>query len=568
MRKMNGRKYSKSILAGKLGAVLMLLLCYGITPAQDLENITKQKPFEIHGVAAASVGYYLTTPTFGNTRKPYTYSIMAAPTVSIYGVQIPFNFTFTEGSKNVTNPFAQFGINPYYKWAKLYAGWSNMSWSPTTLNGKTFLGIGVELNPSLFRFGAMYGRFNPAVKEDTINNSTTPQYKRRGFAFKLGVGNTNNYFDFIFLKAKDVQSSIPKVKDALNFPPQENAVFGFISYQSFLKQKLTWQLDGAASAITRDLNSQLVDIGTGTGTKFLKVVIPPRLSTSYAWTAHTNLAYKAAKYTLSADYNRIQPEYQSMGVDYLLNDQQRIALTQSFNLDTNKVILSFLENYQHDDLNNRKAVRTHRTNFTANVALNLNQKFGMVISFSNFAMFQQKGLKELSDTTKLSQIQNLILVTPRYTIIGKKTVQNVFLAVSYQRVDDLNKFTSKYVNNNTVNTNLGYMISVNKIQFTVSPSFNVLYSKTSLLSLLTMGPSLGLAKSFWKGKINVNTTTGFVAGRQNSVWNSKTITNNITVNYNIDSHHALKVSNSIMRTFFLLSDTYEYKGDLTYTYSF
>jgi hypothetical protein len=552
----------------RFGMLLVCLLSALSSYAQDLENIKNENPFEIHGSASASVGYYVPSAGFNSTRKPYSYSIMAAPIISIYGVQIPFNFTFTEGSKQVTNPFAQFGVNPSWRWIKGYAGWSNMSWSPTTLNGKTFLGIGVEINPSLFRFGAMYGRFNPAVKEDLTKNTVTPQYKRRGFAFKIGVGNEKNFFDFIFLKAKDVEKSIPTVSDLQNFPPQENAVFGMNSYQSFLKQKLVWQADGAISAYTRNLNSQLLDIGTGTGSKFLKVVIPPRLSTSYAWTAHTNLTYKTDKFSIGADYNRIQPEYQSMGVDYMLNDQQKITLSQSFNAAKNKVMVSFIEAYQHDNLNKRKAYKTTRTNFSSNIALNLSQKFGMVISYNNFVMFQQKGTKEVNDTTKLAQIQNLIVVTPRYTIINPKLVQNIFTSISYQRMDDLNDFTAKYTRNNTVNVNLGYTASVTKPVISVTPSFNILYSKTPLFELLALTPSLGYSQTFVKGKFTVANNFAFTISRQNNVWNSKTITNNTSLTYRFDNSHTLKLDNNLMRTFFLASGTYEYRGALTYIYTF
>lgn len=564
--------YNRKVFWFRTGWRSFIILAFGIISctlsAQDIEQLPKQKPFEIHGSLSAGAGYYVSSAAFGNTRKPYNYFINASPVISLYGIQIPINFTMTEGSQHLTNPFAQFGINPYWKWIKLYGGWTNMTWSPTTLNGKTFLGCGIELNPSLFRFGAMYGRFNPAVKEDTTKFSVTPQYKRRGFAFKIGVGNEKNYFDFIFLKAKDVQGSIPQVKDYLNYPAQENAVFGIISHQSFLKQKLVWNLDAAVSAYTRDLNSQLLDIGTGTGTKFLKTVIPPRLSTSYAWTAHTNFTYRNEKMTLGLDYNRVQPEYVSMGVDYLMNDQEKYMLTQSFNLAKNKVILSLNEFYQRDDLNKRKAVKTNRISFNSTVALNLNQNFGMAVSYTNFSVFQQSGLKQLNDSTKLMQIQNMIAITPHYLIISEKLMQNIFAAVTYQRLDDLNDFMAQYTRNNTVNTNIGYTASWSKTFFTFSPSLNILYSKTPSFELLNIGPTVSASKSFWKGKISTSATITFTAGRQNKAWNNKTINNFLSVGYRIDNHHSLKMGNSITKTYFAVGSTSEYKGDLSYTYSF
>jgi hypothetical protein len=536
--------------------------------AQDLDNINKQKPFEIHGTAAGSVGYYDASSVFNSTRKPYSYSIMLAPVIAIYGIQIPFTFTFTEGSKILTNPFAQFGITPHWKWIKLYAGWTNMTWSPTTLNGKTFLGVGIELNPKLFRFGAMYGRFNPAIKQDTLNTSITPQYKRTGYAFKLGVGNEKNFVDIIFLKAKDIQNSIPTPSDTQGNAAQENAVFGINSHQSFLGQKLIWNLDGAVSAYTRELNSQLLNIGDGMGPELLKSVILPRLSTSYAWTAHTNLAYKTPKFSLGFDYSRIQPEYASMGLDYLVNDMQKFFFNQGFNTSKNKLIISLSEFFQNDDLNNRKLVKTDRTGLNGSVAWTPSQKFGVTFVYNNFLMFQQKGLVAVNDTTMIFQVQQGITVSPHYTIMSTKKVQNIYMVISYQRLDDLNQFTSKFSDNSTLNGNISYLISVTKVAFSFAPSVNVLYSKTPNFNVLSTGPTFVFTKGFLKGKINASVSIGYTAGQQNSSWNSQTINNVASISYRVTKHHSLRLSNNVKLTYISTDGTHEFKGDVTYTYTF
>ncbi len=561
-----------SVKAGFLLFVLLLTTHYSLLTAQDLGNIKNEKPFAISGTASTSVGYYQSS-SFNGTRKPYSYSIMLAPTISVYGVQIPFNFTFTEGSKSASNPFAQFGVNPYYKWAKGYFGWTNMSWSPTTLNGKTFLGAGIEINPSLFRFGAFYGRMNPAVKENLFGpNAQQPIYKRLGWGLKIGVGNENNYFDFIWLHAKDVVGSIPKPSDTLNqlgYTPAENAVFGIKSHQAFGKKKnVVWDLDGAASAYTRDLNSQLIDIGTGIGTKFLKIAIPPHLSTSYAWTVHSSISYKAETYNLGFDYNRIQPEYQSMGVDYIMNDQEKVNLTQGCVAAKKKINLSFSEFYQRDNLNKRKSVMTNRTGLTGTLALNLNQNFGFAFSYNNYITFQTAGLKALNDTTKLLQIQQTLVFSPHYTFVGKKMVNNIFLTTSYSRLDDLNQYTSKYLKNSKVNINLGQSLSVTAIAFGFSPSINFLYSITPVVKIFTVGPTVAFSKSFLKNKISTSTSITFVATMLNSIWSSKTITNNIGFSYRVTKNHALKLGNSIMYSMNIANNTSEYKGSITYTYTF
>lgn len=536
--------------------------------AQDLENIKKAKPFEIHGSASVAVGYY-NANSFNSTRKPYSYSIMASPTISLYGIQIPFNFTFTEGSNQVKNPFAQFGVNPYYKWVKAYLIWTNMTWSPTTLNGKTFLGAGVEINPSYFRFGAMGGRFNPAVVEDlTKLKPPIPQYKRIGFAFKIGVGKTDNFFDLILLKGKDYANSIPKPNDYLNNSPAENLVVGAISHQTFWKKKITWNADGSVSAFTRDLNSKELDLGNGGGAKLLRFFMPVRLSTGYSWAVHNFIGVKFKITSLSFDYNRVQPEYQSMGADYLANDLQRFTLAQSMSFDTSKWVVALNESYQHDNLSNTKAARTHRFMLSAVVSYNV-AKWGFTFSFNNFDLFQQDGMKTLTDTTRLKQLNNTFTFSPRYTIVNEKFVHNIFTTLSYQRNDDLNTFTAPFTNSQTFNDILGYVISVNKLRFTASPSFTFLYSKTQTIALMNFGPSLALSKAFIKGKLNTGINTGIIWNRLNDNPNFKTLNVSFNLGYRFDQHHSIRTRHSFMNNFMNAGmNTHEFKGDVGYTYSF
>ncbi len=553
---------------------IVAMLCMGSANplcAQDLGNITKANPFEIHGNASATIGYY-NTNSFNSSRRPFSYSILMAPTLSVYGVQMPLNFTFTEGSKNVKNPFAQFGINPYYKWVKGYLGWTNMTWSPGTLNGKTFLGAGIEINPSIIRIGAFYGRMNRPLRENLVGiNSQIPQYKRRGWGLKFGLGKEHNYVDFIWLHGKDDPNSIPAPKDTLNqidYTPAENAVVGIKSHQAFGKKKnVVWDADASVSAWTRDINSELLDIGDGFGSGFIRKAIPPRFSTSYAWTAHTSFTYRAENFSLGFDYSRIQPEYRSMGLDYLLNDQQRITLTQTGVSKNKKVNLSFSQYYQHDDLNKRKAVKTNRTGINATINYAASQKFGIVFSFNNFNMFQSAGLKPLNDSTKVFQIQNTVVVAPRYTIVNTKMVHNMYVSMSYSRLEDLNKVTVKYSKNSTLNTNIGYSLTLNNIFFTFSPSLNILNTKTPSLKLFSVGPTFAFNKNFAKGKYSANLALTFINTQQNGTWANKTVTNTIGFNWNINKSHALKFNNSIMRSKYLVS-AHEYKGTITYVYTF
>ena len=211
---------------------------------------------------------------------------------------------------------------------------------------------------------------------------------------------------------------------------------------------------------------------------------------------------------------------------------------------------------------------TNRTGLTGTLALNLNQNFGFAFSYNNYITFQTAGLKALNDTTKLLQIQQTLVFSPHYTFVGKKMVNNIFLTTSYSRLDDLNQYTSKYLKNSKVNINLGQSLSVTAIAFGFSPSINFLYSITPVVKIFTVGPTVAFSKSFLKNKISTSTSITFVATMLNSIWSSKTITNNIGFSYRVTKNHALKLGNSIMYSMNIANNTSEYKGSITYTYTF
>jgi hypothetical protein len=99
------------------------------------------------------------------------------------------------------------------------------------------LGVSVEINPGLFRFGAVYGNFRREVASDSTNLDAVPAYKRKGYSFKIGVGNQENYFDFILFKAKDDTLSAPGFTVEDNVLPAENLVVG-VSSRISTKSKL------------------------------------------------------------------------------------------------------------------------------------------------------------------------------------------------------------------------------------------------------------------------------------------------------------------------------------------
>ncbi len=223
--------------------------------AQNKKGSIKKNAFTIRGTIGASSNFYTSNESF-YTRPSFAWNVNGNFVPKINEVSLPLSFIVNQYDKSNTSPHIQIGISPTYKWAKLHLGHRYLHFSPLTYGGQTFKGVGLELNPKQFRFAAFYGRLNKAFNEDTsAGRFRLPQYSRRGYGFKIGIGNSSRFLDVIYFHAKDDSSSASIVNNnTKNFVrAQENAVLGS-SFKLTILKKLILTGDMAISGLINDLS--------------------------------------------------------------------------------------------------------------------------------------------------------------------------------------------------------------------------------------------------------------------------------------------------------------------------
>jgi hypothetical protein len=77
-------------------------------------------------------------------RQPFTWTLNGAPTLTVLGVQMPFQFLFGNFENRFYQPFNQYGISPRYKWLTVHAGYRNVNFQPYTMAGYRLLGGGID----------------------------------------------------------------------------------------------------------------------------------------------------------------------------------------------------------------------------------------------------------------------------------------------------------------------------------------------------------------------------------------------------------------------------------------
>ncbi len=341
---------------------------------------------------------------------------------------------------NRENPFAQYynkiGISPTYKWATLHLGYNNVHFSPFTLNGRTFVGAGIELTPSFLRIGAIYGRFqNPEEEKFDSNRQLIipPRFERKGYAFKLGFGKEENYVDLLYFHAEDDSTSISFPDSSTTFPTQ-NTVIG-ISSQQKLWRVLHFDIDGGLSAFTRNQRSDTVTLAHDFWEDLFRKVITPRLSTHYHYALQGSLGLKLKNFGIETRYRRIDSDYRSMGIWFLLNDVEDITVSPNFNLFDRKFRLRARYGWQRNNLSGLRLANSFRQISSVNLQLAPNRNLNVQFNYANFHFDQTKHREWLSDTVLISRVTNRFSVGFRILFPSKRIGQTLSMNYTYRQLN-------------------------------------------------------------------------------------------------------------------------------------
>jgi hypothetical protein len=104
--------------------------------SQNLDNFKERDPFNFSGSISVGSSFYEANGR-ENRRNPFSYYVSASPTISVYGFDMPFNFTYRNQKGSVSNPFQRFTFNPTYKWITLGVGNTSLDLSQYTLSAQS-----------------------------------------------------------------------------------------------------------------------------------------------------------------------------------------------------------------------------------------------------------------------------------------------------------------------------------------------------------------------------------------------------------------------------------------------
>ena len=511
------------------------LMCFtlGFSQSINFDQLGKEKWLRYNGGVAANAVFYDGTAN----RQDLTYYVTGNLNFNIAGLyNIPLSFTYSNQDFNFPNPFQfnRLSLHPSYKWATAHIGDVSMTFSPYTLSGHQFTGGGFDLNPEgKFQISAMYGRLLKATEYNAEERQALTSFKRMGYGLKTAYD-----FDFmklgvILFKAGDEEDSIGNPFPVeLGLSPKDNAVLSFES-QFKLFEKALVRIEYAISGVTED--TRLTDLRSDAG--LLSFLLDENISTQYYNALNASFDYPAGNGTLGVGYERIDPDYKTLGAYYFNNDLENITVNASQTLFENKLNISVNAGLQQDNLDNAKSADQQRIvsavnlNYTASERLGINGSYSNFQSYTNirdqFDYINQVGEFDNVDTLNYRQISQNATLGINYIL--KKTERkqhSTNFNLVYQNSDNQQEGeTIEGGKNAFYNGTAAYILSYPEQALQISLAANTSYNTIGEDdNNLIVGPTLSIGKQFFDKQLRTNFSssynTSFANGeQQNNILN-------------------------------------------------
>jgi hypothetical protein len=570
-------------LVRKILKIILLLAIVYRPPliAQNLEAIRSEKPLHFSGgLSLSQIGYSVNG--IAARRDPYNYFLSGSLVTELYGMSIPLSFMLSNQNNSFQQPFNQFGLTPTFKAFTGHLGYASMTFSPYTLNGHIFMGVGADYKPttSKFSISAMYGRLQKAVQADTTDQNNVPSFRRMAYGLKLGYDHQGDFVHLIAFRAADEPGSLTYIPNDGSLLPEQNLVLSIQAGKRLGPISITGEMAG--SAINRDARLQKSELESKNVFSYTGPLFEHTDASEYYNAYRTNINYNGELFTVGVGYERIDPGYRTLGAYYFNNDLRNITLNASTRLLQDKLNISGNVGTQRNNLDNQETNDMSRFVGSVNVAYAPSHKLNLSASYSSFntytvirsaftAINQVTPTANL-DTLNYTQISQSTSMSASYNASNNPNVMRMLIVnMSYQQATDKQAGEIQDTGSRFINGNVAYSHQVSSLGAGFTLAVNTNFSTAGDLKSSTLGPTVGINKSLLKKKMQTSLTVSYNTQLINEQRNNNVTNIRLTSGYRISKHHNVSLSGIVLdKTIIEESspDFTEYTVTLGYNYNF
>lgn len=526
---------------------LLVCLCLTAPVLGQSVDLTELKKVKLSGGLSVNTLYNSYNPTGAN---PLSYFVSGNVNVQALGTTIPVTLSYSSRKFTYSQPFSynQIGIHPTYKWATAHIGMSNMTFSPYSLNGHQFSGIGFDLAPGRWKISTMYGRL---VKAQEATETTPAAFQRTGMGFRAGWQGDKLRGGVTTFYARDNPNSVmipvrPDTSAPFEQPtPLANLVVG-VNFGATLFNFLQFDVEYTNSVLER--NRTITTKGALNAPAAL-LWRPNATAESYGAVKSTlNAVMKRTNTIVGVGYERVDPNYLTLGGYFFTNDFTNVTLNFSQPFWGGKINSSGSIGVQWDDLKNVKTSSQRRLVGNLNVIATPSPRLNLSASYSSFQAYtfinnSIQNITRLSpleqiDTLNFTQITQNASVNAVYQLrMSESNTQSLManvtlMGVANKQGDMVRRGQLSEIFNGTVS----YSYGLPRQALTLTTGVNVMDSYISRNRFNSIGPTVGLNKAFLNNTLLAALTSSYLYATAET--STSEITNaRLTLNYTALQRH-------------------------------
>jgi hypothetical protein len=543
---------------------------------ENVINAGKNKPFVFNGGLSAGNVFYTGNEQSG--RQPWTYYLNGSLNMSIYGlINIPLMVNLTNLGTGLSYPSLpnRLSLHPSYKWATAHIGDISMVFSPYTLNGHQFTGGGADLTPGKFKIGLMGGRLLRKTEYSAEYPPLMPVYERWGYGAKVQYDAEKFSAGMIYFGAWDRENeAMATVADSLGISPMQNSALSWNVGLRIVKD-LTLTAEYGLSILTRDIRA------VRRNGHFAEDIFAVRTSTGFHHAVNAMLNYRLMKNIIGVAYERIDPQYQTLGAYYFNSDYENVVLNYSrpfLKQDKASIAVSF--GIQRDNLDNTKEETFNRYVGSVNLNYNPTEDLQTSLNFSTFQSYrnlksQFDYINEVSpydnmDTLQFTQLSQNMDASAMYTFQkSEMRTQRLNLNISFQQAADRQGGISLPGNvSRFVNAALGYGLTLIPQNISITVSANGTYNYSGMVEGFTAGPMASVTGSFFKKTLSCGFSTSYNVNTHNGDVQVKVLNCRLNSTYRFLKRHNLNAGIVWQNRNLPAKSTDALTATVAYTYNF
>ncbi|MEK9137259.1 MAG: hypothetical protein AAB393_09055 [Bacteroidota bacterium] len=466
------------------------------------------------------------------SRRPgQTGRLYFRPTLSIWQIDLPFEFVLSTEGRSTQQPFNQFGVNPTIAWATLHAGHHHISFSEFTINSLLQFGGGFDLRPGVLRFSATAGRTQQSINADSLQGLYYGTFRRHLFGVKLGIGREDgSLIDLNVVRAKDDVSSLSLPGSA---KPQENMVVGLAGTLRMFENMVTFSSELAVSVHTPNILNEGLDVNLPS---FVAKIFTPRIGTRIGYAGKGSLQFARGPLVFNGRYMRVNPGFTSFGLPSFQNDREEIDLSPVVRLLENRLTVGTTIGFRRDNLAGNKLATTKRVLQSYFVNTTPIDQLSLDVRYSNFTMKNNSA----SDTSRYNNVSHSLNVSPTVRVKWMDLQHVITTTIGGQKFNDRNRV---YGGLNTYTTYSGSIMWAVAFPSSLVISPRASYTMNDRATTDTKIMSLGLAAQYSFFDRSLTPSLSFTSTRNNiGIATDKQLVGTLNTSYRVTINDNIALS--------------------------